>query len=58
MNSIRLYHAADSVWLGVEIKGRVFLISWVGRVGDCVSPGSPRLNRIYPKTIKLNIPCA
>ena len=36
MSNIRAYNAGGYHWLGVEINGKIFLITRVGRIGDCV----------------------
>lgn len=35
---IRLYTVAGWHWHGVMLRGKLFLIGRIGRVGDCIQP--------------------
>lgn len=34
--NIKLYRAGLFWWLGYEVKGRLHLLTRIGRVGDCI----------------------
>jgi hypothetical protein len=36
MSNIRMYTVGDSHWLGVEINGKVFLITWLAYKGNLI----------------------
>ncbi len=35
---IRMYKIEGHWYHGIEINGRLFLIGYIGRVGDCIRP--------------------